>query len=66
MAVMVEPLRTEQDIAQCAPVWAWKFVRRLATLERGRAYDVTVIVPDDEAEPVWIVRAGGKLENGRK
>lgn len=64
MAACVEPLRTEQDALQCAPSWAWKLLRRVAALERGNVYTLTVVMLEDT--PVWSVQASAKLENGHK
>ena len=55
-----EPLRYEcPDV----PAWAWKLIRRLAKLEQGHAYALTIVMTD--SEPVWTVQSVGKLENGR-
>lgn len=59
----VEPLRTEQDIVEFAPAWVRKLVNRLAKLERGQVYTLTVVLIDDE--PVWGLQAVARLENDR-
>jgi hypothetical protein len=59
-------LRTEQDCIQAWPAWFIALARRIAALERGKAYDVLLILPDDEGAPSWAVQARGKVESGRK
>jgi hypothetical protein len=59
----VEALRTEADTVQAWPRWFVKLALRLAQLERGKAYTLTVLMVGDE--PVWTVQAIGKLENER-
>lgn len=44
------------------PRWALRLLYRLAQLQRGQAYTVTVIMTGNE--PVWTVQAMGKVENG--
>lgn len=44
------------------PAWALHLIYRLAQLERGKAYNVTVMMVSDA--PVWTVQAIGKVENG--
>ena len=39
-----------------------RLIYRLAQPERGRAYNVTVLMVGDE--PVWTVQSIGKVENG--
>ncbi len=42
-----------------------RLLYRLAGLERGRLYHVTIIVPDKlDSEPTWAITAGAKVENG--
>lgn len=42
-----------------------RFLYRMAGLERGKVYNMVVIVPDKETEPVkWTFVGNGKLENG--
>lgn len=60
-----EPLREAADVARVWPAWYIKLAMRLAQLQRGQAYDVTLIVPVGDGEPVWIVRDGTKVENSR-
>ena len=60
-----EAMRSEQDIPQYWPRWVVKFSLRLAQLERGKAHDIVLILPDDGGEPTWIVRGGSKVENSR-
>lgn len=45
--------------------WQVKLAQRVAQLERGKAYNVTVWVPFSNDEPVWNVVELGKIENGR-
>lgn len=65
MGRTAEPLRTEQDISQYWPAWFVKLALKVAQFERGHAYDVLVIVPDDGREPTWAVQPRGKVENAR-
>lgn len=58
------------DSVQCGqppvcdvPRWALRLLYRLAQLQRGQAYTVTVVMAGDE--PVWTVQQMGKVENGR-
>lgn len=44
------------------PAWALRLIYRLAQLERGKAYNVTVLMTGDA--PVWTVQSIGKVENG--
>lgn len=60
-AVRAEPLCEANDMTHIVPVWAWKLIRRLAKLERGHAYTLTIVMLD--GDPVWILQAAGKLEN---
>ena len=42
-----------------------RFLFRMAQLERGRVYNITVIIPDKpESEPQWSIAGAAKLENG--
>jgi hypothetical protein len=45
------------------PRWAMRLLYRLAQLQRGQAYTLTLIMVGDE--PVWTVEHMGKVENGR-
>lgn len=47
--------------AESMPRWAWKLLMRLAKLERGQVYRLTVVMDGDE--PVWAVEPVGRLEN---
>ena len=58
-----EPLRHECDAMARAPQWAWKLFRRLAKLERGHAYTLTIVMLD--GDPVWTLQTVGKVENER-
>lgn len=43
-----------------------RFLYRMAGLERGKIYQVTVIVPEKaDSEPQWVIGDGAKVENGR-
>lgn len=53
----------EQGITDLVPAWAWKLIQRLAKLERGQVYTLTVVLIDEE--PVWGVQAVARLENER-
>ena len=66
MAVIMEPQRTEQDCIHEWPHWFIQLARRIAALERGKAYDVLLILPDDGCPPSWAVQARGKVETGRQ
>jgi len=47
------------------PVRWLRFLYRVAGLERGRLYHVTIIVPEQsDAEPTWAISGGAKVENG--
>lgn len=65
MAAAAEPLREAADVARVWPNWYIKLAMRLAQLQQGHAYDVTVIIPAGGGEPVWIVRGGAKVENDK-
>jgi hypothetical protein len=48
------------------PIRWINFLQRVARLERGRIYTITVIIPERaDSEPQWAVSDGGKVENGR-
>lgn len=47
------------------PKWARRLIYRLAQLERGKAYDVTVVMPSGEGDPVWVVRGVNPVENAK-
>ncbi len=51
------------DAGSILPRWGLRLIYRLAQLERGRAYNVTVMMVGDE--PVWTVQSIGKVENER-
>lgn len=62
MAETTQPI----DLRQLIPEDLRKLMLRLAQLERGRAYSVTILVPESNAdEPVWSVLPLGKIENLR-
>lgn len=43
-----------------------RFLYRMAQLERGKIYHVTIIVPEKvDSEPRWAIDTGAKLENER-
>lgn len=47
------------------PVRWLRFLYRMAALERGKVYNITVIVPDcADSEPTWAIVGGAKVENG--
>lgn len=48
--------------AATLPAWAIRLAYRVAQLEHGRAYNVTVIKANQE--PSWTVQPMGKVENG--
>lgn len=43
------------------PRWLWKLIYRLAKLERGQVYRLTLIMGGDE--PAWAVEPVARLEN---
>jgi hypothetical protein len=44
-----------------------RFLYRVAGLEHGRVYTITLIVPStSDSEPQWAISAEGKIENGDK
>ena len=45
------------------PRWALRLLYRLAQLQRGQAYTLTLLMVGDE--PVWTVQQMGKVENGK-
>lgn len=57
-------MRHESDVAANVPAWFTRLALRIAQLEGGRVYNLTVIVPV-KGEPSWTVTGGGKLENQR-
>lgn len=56
-----------QSIAQTeiTPKRLHKLMLRLAQLPPGMAYTITLIVLDNESDPVQIITQLGKVENGR-
>lgn len=40
-----------------------RFVKRMALLQPGMAYSITLFVPEGESEPQWTVLLLGKIEN---
>ena len=43
-----------------------RFLYRVAGLQAGRIYHVTIIMPNDnEHEPQWAISDGAKVENAR-
>lgn len=41
-----------------------RFMLRMAALERGKVYNITVIMPDKaDCEPQWAISSGAKVEN---
>jgi len=54
----------EHNHARVPARWL-RFLFRVAGLERGRLYHVTIIVPEQsDAEPTWAISGGAKVENG--
>lgn len=42
-----------------------RFLYRVAGLQRGQVYNITLIVPDKpDSEPQWAISGQGKVENG--
>ena len=44
------------------PAWAIRLAYRIAQLDHGKAYNVVVIMANNE--PTWTVQPMGKVENG--
>jgi hypothetical protein len=43
-----------------------RFLYRMATLENGRVYTITVIMPTKpDSEPQWAISGCAKVENGK-
>lgn len=61
--VLTDVMQCGQPPACDVPRWALRLLYRLAQLQRGQAYTVTVVMAGDE--PVWTVQQMGKVENGR-
>jgi hypothetical protein len=61
----VEALRTEADTVQAWPRWFVKLALRLAQLERGKAYELILIMPEGGGDPQWFVKVGSKLDGGK-
>lgn len=55
-------LREAADVASVWPKWFVRLALRLAQLERGQVYTLTIVMLGDE--PVWTVQTVGKLESG--
>ncbi len=47
---------------------AWlRFLYRVAGLERGRIYTITLVIPaTDATEPQWAIQSAGLIENGHR
>lgn len=57
-----KPTEHSSDI----PALWLRFVYRVAQLQRGQAYALTIFVPEDKgSEPVWAIKPIGKIENQR-
>jgi hypothetical protein len=63
--VAVQTIRNEQDVPQYWPKWWVQFAMRVGKLERGKVYEVMLVLPEGDAEPQWFVKSGSKLEGGR-
>ena len=61
---MCDEALTPDNVMQRTPRWFVKFALRVAQLERGRAYNVVLVLPP-VGDPVWAVTDTGKLENQR-
>ena len=48
--------------ATMLPAWAIRLAYRVAQLERGRAYNVVIVMANNE--PTWAVQPVGKMEGG--
>jgi hypothetical protein len=62
---MAGELATMAELSQAdsVPRWAWKLIARLAKLERGQVYRLTLVM--DGTEPTWALEPVGRLENWR-
>jgi hypothetical protein len=49
------------DASASVPKWALKLARRIAKLEPGKAYAITVMMVG--STPVWTVQTTGEIEN---
>lgn len=52
--------------AEITPKRLRKLMLRLAQLQPGMAYTITLVVLDNESDPVQIVTPLGKVENGHR
>lgn len=52
--------------AEITPKRLRKLMLRLAQLQPGMAYTITLIVLDSESEPVHVVTALGRVENSMR
>jgi hypothetical protein len=58
--------RTKEPNSVGIPARWLRFLYRVAGLERGRVYTITVIVPSQaDHEPQWAISEGVKVENAR-
>jgi hypothetical protein len=62
VAAIQEPMRSVADFPTYTPAWVLSFIRRLAKLERGRAHEITLILPENGADPYWVIKGSAKVE----
>lgn len=61
----VAAYQTKQPNPAGIPTRWLRFLYRMAGLERGKVYNITVIVPyESDTEPTWAISGGAKVENG--
>lgn len=55
------------DASELVPSQWIRLIYRLAALERGRIYTITLVVPEKaNSEPQWAIQAAGVLENTKR
>lgn len=55
------------DASELVPSAWLRFLYRVAGLERGRIYTITLVVPEKAgSEPQWAIQAAGVLENAKR
>lgn len=67
-AMSGQPIQTAVQAAPSSqvPKLLLNFMRRIMGLPPGRAYALTLWIPEDEdSEPVWTLKDLGKIENQR-
>lgn len=63
---ITQPYEYQSDNGNGVPPALLRLAYRLAQLERGNMYTITVTIPHDRRQdPQWSVLALGKIENAR-